>query len=211
MVKTERCAVVKTEKEIDEIPYEIEVIQTANTTAQYEVLKKEKENIIKDLIATKGENQKMFLQLQQKQRELDNLKRSTLLRTESLESELKDLNIKFEAEQLKQKDNAKKISDLLREKNLLSAQVIDMRSATQQSQPQLLMENADDTDYEVDRIQNHRIFKRERQFLISWKGFSSEHDQWVKEKHLNCPLILKTYLESNGLSLQKRLLKSQNR
>lgn len=204
-MKTERCAVVKNEKEIDEIPYEIEVIQKVNKTAQFEALKKEKENIIKDLVATKGENQKMSLQLQQKQRELDNLERSTSLRTQSLESEVKDLKIKLEAEQLKQRDNAKKISDLLREKNSLSAQVNDIRSATRQSQPQLLVENHDDKEYEVDRIQNHRISKRdrERQFLISWKGYSSEHDEWVKEKNLNCPLILKAYLEGNGLSLQK--------
>lgn len=74
MVKTERGSVVKTEREIDDAPYEMETVQSQATNAQIEVLKREKERIIKDLVKAKGEIQKQILQLQQQKRELELLK-----------------------------------------------------------------------------------------------------------------------------------------
>lgn len=211
-MKTERTAVVKTEQEIDAAPFEANVIQYNKTTSQFETFKKEKENIVKDLIVIKGENQKLTLQLQQKQREFDNLKRLTQMSTQTLKdniqgltNELKNVKLQLEAEKLKQAESTKTIADLIREKNLLSAQLIDMQTAKDQRQSELQESSPnnthdDETQYEVENIRGHRIYRRQRQFLISWKGYSPSHDSWEKENHLNCPTLLKAYLKDNALS-----------
>lgn len=58
--------------------------------------------------------------------------------------------------------------------------------------------------YEVERILDHREIqprgsrKRFFQYHIRWKGFSSEHDTWENEQHLNAPEVLSVYWRSRG-------------
>lgn len=54
----------------------------------------------------------------------------------------------------------------------------------------------EDEDYEVERIldvQIHRNNKRE--FLIRWKGYSSNVDSWEPEENLNCKELIDKYME----------------
>lgn len=36
-----------------------------------------------------------------------------------------------------------------------------------------------------------------RQFKIHWKGYGPDNDTWEYEEDLNCPNIIKTFLEKN--------------
>lgn len=216
MVKTERGSVVKTEREIDDAPYEMETVQSQATNAQIEVLKREKERIIKDLVKAKGEIQKQILQLQQQKRELELLKNDSAEKVlnlneniQKITSERNLLQQQINFEKLKNQNNTKTITDLQREVSLLSAQISSLQSVSQQHQEKSSAQNnnnnEDDEDgnFEVECILSHRVLKRHRKFLVRWKDYSSDHDIWVKENDLNCPEILTEYLRNNGLSPPK--------
>ena len=38
--------------------------------------------------------------------------------------------------------------------------------------------------YEVEEVRKHRKLGRETQYLIHWKGYEDEHDQWIMESEL---------------------------
>lgn len=127
---------------------------------------------------------------------------------QGLTIQLNDFKQRFESEKLKQVENSKIIFNLMREKKLLSAQVKQLelntnRCMTQSSVIKLPSdkqseEEDTDSEYEVDFIVNHKIVRKQRQFLVRWKGYPPSHDSWVKEQSLNCPLILKSYLKDRN-------------
>ncbi|XP_053606910.1 chromobox protein homolog 5-like [Plodia interpunctella] len=61
-------------------------------------------------------------------------------------------------------------------------------------------EKADENaEYEVDRIlEVHHKKNGNREFLIHWKGWSSKFDSWEPENHLNCPDLIKKFMEKVG-------------
>lgn len=214
VVKTERDPIVKTEREIDEVPYEVENVHCQATNLQIDQLKREKEQIIKDLVITKGENQKLILQLQQMKRELDHFKNVSSENnhklTENIHRITLEMNVlkqQLNSEKSKNQNSSKTITDLQREISLLSAQITSLQSASQQCQKSSLAEsenkNKENGVYAVECILAHRVLKRYRTFLVRWENYSSEHDTWVKEKNLYCQEMLKEYLDKNGLSPPK--------
>ncbi|CAG9561238.1 unnamed protein product [Danaus chrysippus] len=58
-------------------------------------------------------------------------------------------------------------------------------------------ENADEeAEYEVERIlEVHHKKNGSREFLIHWKGWSSKFDSWEPEANLNCPELIKRFME----------------
>lgn len=48
-------------------------------------------------------------------------------------------------------------------------------------------------NYEVQSLIKHRRRARKIQFLVRWKNYSEEDDQWIDEKNLNCPALLHEY------------------
>ena len=36
-------------------------------------------------------------------------------------------------------------------------------------------------EYEIEEIRNHRKQGYDRQFLVHWRGYGNEHDQWIAE------------------------------
>lgn len=213
ILKSERGSVVKTERDIEEMPYETEKIQCHTTNTQIEYLKKEKEQIIKDLVTIKGENQKLTLQLQQKSREIDKLKAessatiSSLTRdVQRMSSEIEQFKQQLSCEKSKNQKQMTSINDLHREKSMLSAQISGLQSTAQLHQGDKDNKNNnsedddDDEECEVECILDHRIYKRYRKFLVRWKGFSSEEDLWLNEKDLHCPNILMSYLKKHDLN-----------
>jgi len=42
----------------------------------------------------------------------------------------------------------------------------------------------EEEEYEVEEIRRHRKKERRTQFLIHWKGYGNEHDQWMVEANL---------------------------
>ncbi|OWR53890.1 hypothetical protein KGM_213507 [Danaus plexippus plexippus] len=72
-------------------------------------------------------------------------------------------------------------------------------------------ENADeDAEYEVERIlEVHHKKNGSRDFLIHWKGWSSKFDSWEPEANLNCPDLIKRFMEKveNAKTTESRNLR----
>lgn len=60
-------------------------------------------------------------------------------------------------------------------------------------------ENVTERIYEVQNIMDHKFTKKQRKFLVHWKGYDSRHDSWEPETSLNCPKVLKSYLKSKNV------------
>lgn len=56
---------------------------------------------------------------------------------------------------------------------------------------------AEEVDYEVEDIVNHKIISGEKLFLVKWKGYSSKHNTWQAESSLSCRAIVNKYLKSS--------------
>ncbi|EEB18460.1 chromobox protein, putative [Pediculus humanus corporis] len=51
-------------------------------------------------------------------------------------------------------------------------------------------------EYEVEKLIDIYMKKNnERKFLVRWKGYSSKHDTWEPEKHLNCKELINAFLK----------------
>ncbi|KAM3966273.1 chromobox protein homolog 3 isoform 1-T1 [Aphomia sociella] len=61
-------------------------------------------------------------------------------------------------------------------------------------------ENADENaEYEVERIlEVHHKKNGKREFLIHWKGWSTKFDSWEPESNLNCPELIKKFMDKVG-------------
>lgn len=55
--------------------------------------------------------------------------------------------------------------------------------------------DAEDNQYIVDTILDHRMVRRKREFLVHWEGYSDLEDSWVKEVDID-PGMVKAFLES---------------
>lgn len=181
-VKQERELIVK--QEIESEPFEVMEFarhsnnnSNNNLVAQIEKLEIDKAKIADELTSTKRENQKIYLGLQQKNREIEKIK----------------LNHQNEIEQLQQKNEeaTKEIKRLTHTCKVLTAQNNQLK----------LVENFVNSDnmYEVEKIMNHRIVNGEMSFLVRWKNYSPKHDSWVTQSDLNCEEILKAYLNLKRL------------
>ena len=61
-------------------------------------------------------------------------------------------------------------------------------------------DNADDEQYTIEVILNHRKVGRSRQFLVHWEGYSDTEDSWVKEGDIDAEMV-QVYFE--GLEKEK--------
>lgn len=177
-----------------EVPFESSIIHCQpkrikdNVEAKMTELNEEKTELIKELITTKGENQKLYFQLQKDQQKIAFL--------ESGQIELKR----------KLMDQQKIIAQLTREKNACRIKVKQLMANATVKTSEKEEESSDDSndEYEVDRILNHAGQNRNRRFLIRWHNFSPSHDSWEREINLRCPEVLNEYLELNQLSPFKK-------
>ena len=56
-------------------------------------------------------------------------------------------------------------------------------------------------EYKVEAIKAHRKRGRRLEILVQWLGYSSAHDEWLKEENLgNAQAKLRAYKQANGLS-----------
>jgi hypothetical protein len=60
--------------------------------------------------------------------------------------------------------------------------------------------DAEDEQYAVEAILDHRTVRRSRQFLVHWEGYSDTEDSWVKEQDIDGEMV-KVYFE--GLEKEK--------
>jgi hypothetical protein len=56
----------------------------------------------------------------------------------------------------------------------------------------------DELDFEVEAVLGHRYVGKgnKLQYLIKFKGYGHEHNEWLPVSHLSCPDLLEEYLAS---------------
>lgn len=168
-------------------------------------MQRDKENVIGELLSVKGENQNLYLQLQQKQNEISNLnqlitehKKQHTIIIHTIKAELNELKQQYDAEKAKGSEQLKTISSLKKDNQLLSAEVKQLQAPRNISKISKTATTSDsDSEYEVETILSHKIVRKQRKFWVRWKGYPESHNSWVQEKDLKCPLILKKYLKQN--------------
>jgi len=42
----------------------------------------------------------------------------------------------------------------------------------------------EEKEYEIEEVQKHRTQGQRTQYLVHWKGYGDEHDQWIAESEL---------------------------
>lgn len=57
--------------------------------------------------------------------------------------------------------------------------------------------NATEEEYEVERILDQRVRNGIPEYLIQWKGYTSDDNSWEPTKNLNCPDKVKEFKERN--------------
>ena len=56
-----------------------------------------------------------------------------------------------------------------------------------------------ETEYEIEKILDHRLFRNQRQFLIRWQGYGPEHDTWEPaDIHDDEKPLVDVYQQSKG-------------
>lgn len=169
-----------------------------------------KQKLVEKLASLQSENQQNFLKLKAKEVEcatqIGNMKImeqqlgenniSHSKEVSALKTEL--LNIKKEMSE--QKTNyEKKNSNLTQEIQKLNAQIKQLRKGLDLRSANYSDNDDSEETYEVEHLLKHKKTKCGIQYLVRWKGFSSDDDLWVKESNLQCPKILKAYKITAGL------------
>lgn len=210
-IKQEREFVVKTETDIDEHPFILEDVKIQDSETMIHQLQDEKEKMIKDFVSIKGENQKLNLEIQRKNMEIEKLKQQQFTQESNfkkkinqLEAEMSDLKKISSADVDKRAQNDKTISKLNTENRELLARLKQVQQSANDSvlseQNRSAIRNSTqydsaDEEFEVEMILNDRMVKGQREYLVRWKGYTAKYDLWVKKKDLSCSKILKEYMK----------------
>lgn len=185
-IKRERNPIVKSEKDIDETPFDSSTVYCGSKDVtevqrkQIESLTNEKQKLIEDLMATKDENQKMYFEIQSSQQKISTLQN----------------DIKMAKEELARHQQSN--SQLNREKNALQARIKQLLASvsSNDSQTNNNIVESEDQLFEVESILDHKVENGVRRFLIRWENYSPSHDSWEREENLECPGILNAYFSS---------------
>lgn len=184
-IKRERPPMVKQEKETS--PFEVSEVYVGpkNDAAQADcdlqskiaLLSQEKSKLIEELIATKTENQKLYIDVKAK----DQMIASQLSEKDRLTNE--------------SSEQQKIILNLNREKCTLQAKIKQLmaNASAHYTSDEHEIETAE--EFEVEKVLDHKM---ERMFFIRWKNYSPQHDSWERESNLNCSKILAKYLKTKG-------------
>ena len=54
----------------------------------------------------------------------------------------------------------------------------------------------DDENFEVEKILDHRKFKKRMKFLIKWKNYDETYNEWIWQEDFNETFIIDEYLAS---------------
>lgn len=106
-----------------------------------------------------------------------------------------DLIAKFNDE----KENSKNKEIKAEKKNSKKRKGAKKESKSPAKKPKTVWDNKqseENAEYEVERIlEVHHKKNGKREFLIHWKGWSSKFDSWEPENNLNCPDLIKKFMD----------------
>lgn len=191
VVKREKCGMIKEENEMtSDYPCHLEFVARKDLKSEVEELKNEKAELIQQILSAKSENQRLFLQSKRYEDDIQKLKDLNSTAAAKL------LILQNELEKSKQ-NNSKCIQRLTKQNNVYAAQIRQLQSATVNTMQNQTAES--ESNYEVENILRHKTTKGERSYLVRWRGYSSEDDNWVKEENLFCPDILTAYKKRKRL------------
>lgn len=202
-IKRERAPIVKSEHEMNSTPFESITINCGpesivdDLKTKVATLKIEKDKLIKEVVSSQEENQKLFFDLKSKQKviaALQNNKKQFKEKMTSQEKLIEQLT-REKSEQSEYED--KLIAQLNRERNASQAKIKQLLACSAPRKKANSTAESTDGEYEVETILDHEVKGGQRRFLIRWKHFSSFHDSWEKESNLNCPEILNSYFVKN--------------
>lgn len=159
--------------------------------------------LVDKIVSLKSENQQLALQLRNEQSEKASLKlklKEISEQTSTQSMEINNLRSKLSEETAKYTDmcaqNETKLSDLMREKDLLIARNTQLQKGIDHQalvKEQASVECDVDDVYEVEKLIGHKTKKGARFYLVRWKGYNEQDDTWEKESNLDCPAILNAY------------------
>lgn len=78
------------------------------------------------------------------------------------------------------------------------------KTALEGKQPTIEQESVDEEIYEVEKVVGKRIHQGKVEYLLKWKGYSSNDNTWEPEDSLDCSELLQEY-EKNKERHEARL------
>lgn len=196
---------VKTERDVElQLGIKIEPQQPSTSSV---IGSKEKEGLIHQIDDLKGELQNVALsyrQLKSEHSSISNEKEKLKEELSAKESHIKQLQSEYNK---KKEQDANSIENLTRENKTLKAQLKQLQSGISNHQSSEINKikstndanSIDDKVYEIEAIIDHKGGKNSRQYLVRWKGYSSDDDTWEKESHFY-PEILNKYKKMKNLT-----------
>lgn len=96
-----------------------------------------------------------------------------------------------------EKENSKNKEIKGAKKNNKRKAAKETKGTSKRSKTEWDSKSADENaEYEVDRIlEVHHKKNGKREFLIHWKGWSTKFDSWEPENNLNCPDLIKRFMD----------------
>jgi len=81
--------------------------------------------------------------------------------------------------------------------NIFHASLFTPYNETQKHGPNFLEPLPDlidgEPEWEVEQIIGHQTYRRKKQYLVRWKGYTPAHDSWIDESDLHTPDLLSDY------------------
>ena len=62
---------------------------------------------------------------------------------------------------------------------------------------------AEEDEYEIEKILQMKGKRGEKQFLVKWKGFTNRYNQWIKEEDMNAEDLVREYKRRRYTSKRK--------
>ena len=63
--------------------------------------------------------------------------------------------------------------------------------------PPTLVDERGGEHYEIEKVLDSRLFRQKLQFLVKWKGYGYEDNQWIKEDDLDAPELLQDFYRTH--------------